>query len=126
MLARVLACCGRFLELLHPVGAERMARLRQAEAVETGAEETLDGASAGLEAMRGALAAVAAAPQPQAAPTAKVSPSLASITLPAWDPTAKCWRKPVADQRSGGGVYVFGKTPATPVAAWGEGKTSKS
>ena len=32
ILGRVLACCGRFLELLDPEGAEMMERLRQAEA----------------------------------------------------------------------------------------------
>ena len=74
VLARVLACCGRFLELLHSEGAERMARLRQAEA---GAEATLDGG--GLEAMRGALAAVEATPSPmETAP----SPSWAGMALP--------------------------------------------
>ena len=49
VLARVLACCGRFLELLHPEGAERMERFRQVEAA---ARERC-----GLEAMREALAA---------------------------------------------------------------------
>ena len=56
VLARVLACCGRFLELLHPEGAERMSRLRQAEA----ASKQRD---CGLDAMRTALAATSAAAQ---------------------------------------------------------------
>ena len=58
VLARVLACCGRFWELLHPEGAERMARLRQAEAASKQREG--DG---GLDAMRTALAATSAAAQ---------------------------------------------------------------
>ena len=58
VLARVLACCGRFWELLHPEGAERMARLRQAEAASKQREG--DG---GLDAMRTALAATSAAVQ---------------------------------------------------------------
>ena len=57
VLARVLACCGRFLELLHPEGAERMSRLRQAEAASKQRDH------GGLDAMRTALAATSAAAQ---------------------------------------------------------------
>ena len=57
VLARVLACCGRFMELLHPEGAERMRRLRQAEAAGKQRE------TGGLDAMRTALAATSAAAQ---------------------------------------------------------------
>ena len=54
ILARVLACCGRFYELLLPEGAARMERLRQRE------EETQSAAVAdsGLDAMRAAMEAV--------------------------------------------------------------------
>ena len=84
VLARVLACCGRFLEMLTSEGAERMARLRRAEAAEARADETLVGENLGgdadgLAVMRGALAAVAAAPQQQTSPRA-VPPA------PAWVP----------------------------------------
>ena len=59
MLARVLACCGRFLELLHPEGAARMERLRQqVRAAPSSVEDR------GLDAMRAALAATAAPPSP--------------------------------------------------------------
>ena len=63
VLARVLACCGRFLQLLHPEGAELMERVRQAEA-----QFMADAVDTGLHAMRAALAATeAAAPtQPEA------------------------------------------------------------
>ena len=53
----MLACCGRFLELLHPEGAERMSRLRQAEAANKQRDHS------GLDAMRTALAATSAAAQ---------------------------------------------------------------
>ena len=56
VLARVLACCGRFLELLHPDGAARMKRLRQAEE----ALSKVDAVDKGLNAMRSALASAAA------------------------------------------------------------------
>ncbi len=83
VLARVLACCGRFLELLHSDGAERMARLRQAEAAETpgGAlvGPDLGGGADGLDVMRGALLAVAAAPQQHTTPSAPPP-------APAWGP----------------------------------------
>ena len=67
VLARVLACCGRFMELLHPEGAERMSRLRQAEAA-----RKYDG---GLNAMRAALAATEELSSPMA--IAPASPSRA-------------------------------------------------
>tara|TARA_B110001452_G_C15151266_1_gene400683 strand:+ start:154 stop:975 length:822 start_codon:yes stop_codon:yes gene_type:complete len=54
ILGRVLACCGRFLELLHPEGAEMMERLRQAEAQSVA---PMDATDTGLEAMRRALKA---------------------------------------------------------------------
>ena len=57
VLARVLACCGRFLELLHPDGAARMKRLRQAEAL---CLSKVDAVDKGLNAMRSALASAAA------------------------------------------------------------------
>jgi len=80
VLARVLACCGRFLELLHSDGAERMERLRRAEAAEAMAAETLGGETLGgdgLAVMRGALAAVAAAPQQvRAAPAPWAAPAV--------------------------------------------------
>jgi hypothetical protein len=56
VLARVLACCGRFLELLHPEGAERMERLRQVEALSKTKVDAMV-TDAGLDAMRAALAA---------------------------------------------------------------------
>ena len=59
VLARVLACCGRFLELLHPEGAARMERLRQQ--VRAAPPSVRD---SGLDAMRAALAATAAPPSP--------------------------------------------------------------
>ena len=59
VLARVLACCGRFRQLLLPEGAEIMWRLRQAEAKAKAAAEDL-----GLNAMRAAVAAAAAPTQP--------------------------------------------------------------
>ena len=63
ILARVLACCGRFMELLHPEGAERMERLRQAEAMSNSKVDAMD-TDKGLGAMRAALAATeAAAPE---------------------------------------------------------------
>ena len=57
VLARVLACCGRFFELLHPDGAARMERLRQAEAEALKAKLEVDASDAGLGAMRAAIAA---------------------------------------------------------------------
>ena len=60
VLARVLACCGRFLELLFPEGAERMQRMRQeaAAAKPKSKADAMD--SEGLEAMRAALTATEA------------------------------------------------------------------
>lgn len=54
VLARVLACCGRFWQLLDHEGGEMMKRLKEAEAAKSkaAAED-----SAGLNAMRAALAA---------------------------------------------------------------------
>ena len=63
VLARVFACCGRFLELLHPEGAERMECLRQAEAAAESAPKSKADAmdsDAGLGAMRAAIAATEA------------------------------------------------------------------
>ena len=57
ILARVLACCGRFFELLLPEGAERMQRLRDEQQAESKAMQ-VDAAEVGLDAMRRALAAV--------------------------------------------------------------------
>ena len=57
ILARVLACCGRFFELLLPEGAERMQRLRDEQQAQSLAME-VDAGEAGLNAMRRALAAV--------------------------------------------------------------------
>ena len=54
VLARVIACCGRFWQLLHPEGAEMMERLREAEAAKSKAAAA---DSAGLNAMRAAMAA---------------------------------------------------------------------
>ena len=54
VLARVIACCGRFWQLLHPEGAEMMERLREAEAAKSKAAAK---DSAGLNAMRAAMAA---------------------------------------------------------------------
>lgn len=54
VLARVIACCGRFWQLLHPEGAEMMERLRAAEAAKSKAAAK---DSAGLNAMRAAMAA---------------------------------------------------------------------
>jgi len=127
VLARVLACCGRFLELLHSEGAERMARLRQAEA---GAEATLDGG--GLEAMRGALAAVAATPSPmEAAP----SPSWAGMALPPLAPGEAfrikrpgllAYRQAREYTQAAPGVFVFGGTSAAAGAvSSGEDKTGQ-
>ena len=83
VLARVLACCGRFLEMLTSEGAERMARLRRAEAAEAkvGAlvGPDLGGGADGLDVMRGALLAVAAAPQKHTTPSAPPP-------APAWGP----------------------------------------
>ena len=62
ILARVLACCGRFRELQYPEGAERMWRLRQVEAEAKAAAAAAD---SGLNAMRVAVAA-ATAPTPMA------------------------------------------------------------
>ena len=62
ILARVLACCGRFRELQYPEGAERMWRLRQVEAEAKAAAAAAD---SGLNAMRMAAAA-ATAPTPMA------------------------------------------------------------
>ena len=100
VLARVLACCGRFLELLHSEGAERMERLRRAEAAEAMAAETLQGGETtldgdGLAVMRGALAAVAAAPQQQTAPCAAPS-------APTWGPGGgEGWRPAAAETSFG-------------------------
>ena len=123
VLARVLACCGRFLELLLPEGAERMKRLRQEAAAEAGAEVALDGVSSGLEAMRGALAAVAATPQPEAAPS-----RTRTVSVPAppdlADPRAGPQRAPIAGWQAWSrppGVRVFGST-----RAWGQDKTGES
>ena len=53
VLARVLACCGRFIELLLPEGAERMRRLRESAAQErTVKQDAVDG---GLRAMQLAM-----------------------------------------------------------------------
>ena len=57
ILARVLACCGRFFELLLPEGAERMQRLRDEQQAQSKAMQ-VDAAEVGLDAMRRALAAV--------------------------------------------------------------------
>ena len=72
VLARVLACCGRFLQLLHPEGAELMERVRQAEAV-----SEADAMDTGLCAMRAALAATetAAAAQPEAMDVGALTPA---------------------------------------------------
>ena len=51
ILARVLACCGRFFELLLPEGAERMQRLRDEQQAQSPAME-VDAGEAGLNAMR--------------------------------------------------------------------------
>ena len=59
VLARVLACCGRFLELLHPDGAARMERLRQVEALSNTKVDAMVN-DMGLDAMRAALAATEA------------------------------------------------------------------
>ena len=59
VLARVLACCGRFLELLHPEGAARMERLRQVEALSNTKVDAMV-TDMGLDAMRAALAATEA------------------------------------------------------------------
>ena len=77
VLARVLACCGRFLQLLHPEGAELMERVRQAEA-----QSEADVMDTGLCAMRAALAATetAAAAQPEAMDVGALTPA----TEPAW------------------------------------------
>ena len=56
VLARVLACCGRFRELLYPEGTERMRRLR--EQAQSGGAGQQDAVNAGLDAMRDALAKV--------------------------------------------------------------------
>ena len=58
VLARVIACCGRFWQLLHPEGAEMMERLRAAEAAKSKAAAK---DSAGLNAMRAAERAAMAA-----------------------------------------------------------------
>ena len=58
ILGRVLACCGRFLYLLHPDGVEMMTRLRQAEAQTA---VPMDAVDTGLDAMRWALKATQAA-----------------------------------------------------------------
>ena len=72
VLARVLACCGRFIELLHPEGAERMERLRQVEAASR--------ERCGLEeAMREAPAATSAAAEP--APMDVGKASVPNLTL---------------------------------------------
>ena len=116
VLARVLACCGRFLELLTSEGAERMARLRQAEAAETpgGAlvGPDLGGGADGLDVMRGVLAAVAAAPQQHTTPRAP-PPAPAWAPGGAGRPSAKhpmgrvdpgwtAWAKPRATAASSG------------------------
>ena len=69
ILARVLACCGRFFELLLPEGAERMQRLRDEQQAQSPAME-VDAGEAGLNAMRRALAEVEKKEvPPRAAPT---------------------------------------------------------
>ena len=98
-----------------------MARLRQAEA---GAEKNLDGDSAGLEAMRGALEAVAATPSPmEAAP----SPSWAVRVAQGWQGEAA--RAPIAGWQASSrppGIFVFGSTRATPEVAWDEDEDETS
>ena len=62
VLARVLACCGRFMELLYPAGAERMRRLREREqALAPMPVCKQDAADIGLGAMQAAMAQVNAA-----------------------------------------------------------------
>ena len=107
-------------------GAERMARLRQAVA---GVEATLDGG--GLEAMRGALAAVAATPSPmEAAP----SPSWAGMALPPLAPGEAfrikrpgllAYRQAREYTQAAPGVFVFGGTSAAPAVSSGEDKTGQ-
>ena len=72
VLARVLACCGRFFELLLPEGAERMQRLRQEAAATTPKpmEDAMD--SEGLDAMRAALAATEAEAEAAELPTSSL------------------------------------------------------
>ena len=101
VLARVLACCGRFLELLHPEGAERMERLRQVEAA---ARERC-----GLEAMREALAATSAAAE--SAPMDVGKASVPNLTLTHPHPPSP---------GSGGGAYRAALEKA-PVVAQGGG-----
>ena len=101
VLARVLACCGRFIELLHPEGAQRMERLRQVEAASR--------ERCGLEAMREALAATSAAAEP--APMDVGKASVPNLTLTHPHPPSP---------GSGGGAYRAALEKA-PVVAQGGG-----
>ena len=106
VLARVLACCGRFIELLHPEGAQRMERLRQVEAASR--------ERCGLEAMREALAATSAAAEP--APMDVGKASVPNLTLTHPHPPSP---------GSGGGAYRAALEKA-PVVAQGGGDGEKT
>ena len=106
VLARVLACCGRFIELLHPEGAQRMERLRQVEAASR--------ERCGLEAMREALAATSAVAEP--APMDVGKASVPNLTLTHPHPPSP---------GSGGGAYRAALEKA-PVVAQGGGDGEKT
>ena len=118
VLARVLACCGRFLELLHPEGAERMARLRQqVEAASSSVEES------GLDAMRAALAAAAAPPSPM-----EVAPRPSRAAWVGWEPPPlapgeafRVKRVGLLEARARKEAFVFGQTAAPAGSPGGDG-----
>ena len=114
VLARVLACCGRFLELLHPEGAERMERLRQAEAAAESAPKSKADAmdsDAGIGAMRAAIAATEA--------VATVPPASTRLALAQPIPGfGDAGRKQVAQGRAMGSAATTEASPGAGEEVW--------
>ena len=83
----MLACCGRFFELLLPEGAERMQRLRDEQQAQYPAME-VDAGEAGLNAMRRTLAEVEKKwVPPRAAPMDIGAPKGVAVKKPIPPPT---------------------------------------
>ena len=119
VLARVLACCGRFLSLLYPEGAALTKRLR--EQAQSGGVGQHDAVNAGRDAMRDALAKVSRATHEdmQVEPAVHPAPRLGNVqvesTWPALRKTgagAKAGQGPAPGNRGRGGRAAADARPA--------------
>ena len=119
VLARVLACCGRFLSLLYPEGAALTKRLR--EQAQSGGVGQHDAVNAGRDAMRDALAKVARAAhedmqvEPAVNPAPRVGNMQVESTWPALRKTgagAKAGQGPAPGNRGRGGRAAADARPA--------------